>query len=252
MKERLQKILAQRGLCSRRRAEDLIREARVVLNGSIVHTVGTLADPATDDIVVDGKALPRLKPPRILALHKPVGYLCTSWKGREQGLTVFDLLPQDRRYFTIGRLDRDSSGLLLVTDDGYLAEHLAHPRYGTKKTYMVETDQPLTEDMRTKLRTGVRLEDGLARAEAVSKMTARRMRLTLIGGKKRQIRRMLLALGRRVLTLHRVEIGSFRLGRLPVGTWRELTESDIKLLTSPNRNVRLGNDQEGVRRVSCR
>jgi 23S rRNA pseudouridine2605 synthase len=252
MKERLHKILAQRGLCSRRRAEDLIREARVLLNGSVVCTLGTLADPDVDDITVDGKAIPRPKPPRILALHKPVGYLCTSRKGREQGATIFDLLPRDRRYFSIGRLDRDSSGLLLVTDDGLLAERLSHPRYGTKKTYVVETDQPLSEDVLAKLTAGVTLEDGLARAEAVSIISARRMKLTLIGGKKRQIRRMLLALRRRVVKLHRVEIGSFRLGRLPEGAWRELSEADVKALTSSDRKPRLGHEQEGMRHVSHR
>jgi 23S rRNA pseudouridine2605 synthase len=215
-----------------------------MLNGSIVSAPGTLADPEMDDISVDGKAIPHLKPPRILALHKPVGYLCTSRKGREQGATIFDLLPHDRRYFSIGRLDRDSSGLLLVTDDGQLAERLSHPRYGTKKTYVVETDQPLTEDMCVKLRVGVFLEDGLARAEAISKISARRIRLTLIGGKKRQIRRMLLALGQRVMKLHRVQIGSFRLGRLREGAWCELTGADIKALTTSNRTERLAREQE--------
>jgi len=249
MKERLHKILAQRGLCSRRRAEDLIRAGRVLVNGSIVHALGTLADPEMDDISVDGKAIPRPKPPRILALHKPVGYLCTSRIGREHGPTVFDLLPNDRRYFTVGRLDRDSSGLLLVTDDGRLAERLAHPRYGTKKTYVVETDQALTDDICARLCAGVQLDDGLARAEAVSRITGRRVKIVLSGGKKRQIRRMLLAVGRRVVRLHRVEIGSYRLGRLPEGVWRELTDKDIKALTT-SRATGGGRKQKGTQRVS--
>jgi len=229
--ERLHKILAKHGVASRRESERWIREGRISVNGRIVRTPGLSADAERDVIAVDGTPIPSRLPPRVLMLNKPVGYLCTSRKSREQGAVIFDLLPADRRYFSVGRLDRDTSGLLLITDDGDLALRLSHPRFGTRKTYLVETNFPLEESALHRLLRGVRLEDGLARAEEASLLSPRRLRIVLSEGRKRQVRRMILAVGARVIRLHRMKIGRLGLGSLPSGKWRELTPAEIRLLT---------------------
>lgn len=234
--ERLHKILARHGIASRREAERLIRERRVSVNGTIVIELGTSADPERDAIAVDGEPIPRRLSPRVLMLNKPVGFLCTSRKGREKGSTIFDLLPSDRRYFSIGRLDRDTSGLIIVTDDGDLAFRLSHPRHGTHKTYLVETDVPLRKEKIHHLLTGVQLDDGPARAEDASLAAPRRLRLVLGEGRKRQVRRMVATLGARVIRLQRTRIGRLSLGSLPSGKWRELTAREIQLLIDEESN----------------
>ncbi|MDD5088789.1 MAG: pseudouridine synthase [bacterium] len=233
--ERLHKILARHGVASRREAERWIRDGRVSVNDNIVREPGASADEQRDAIAVDGQPLPRRLPPRVLMLHKPVGFLCTSRKNRERGATIFDLLPTDRRYFSVGRLDRNTSGLLLVTDDGDFALRLTHPRYGTRKTYLVETDVPLTERDIRRLVDGVELEDGPARAEEASLTTPRRLRLVLSEGRKRQVRRMTAAVGARVIRLHRTRMGSLSLGALPSGQWRELTADEVRHLMKEKR-----------------
>ena len=230
--ERLHKILAKHGIASLREAERWIRAGRVSVNGTIVSEPGACADAERDIIAVDGKPIPRRLPPRVLMLNKPVGFLCTSRKSREQGGTIFDLLPTDRRYFSVGRLDRDTSGLILVTDDGELAFRLSHPRYGTHKTYLVETDVPLKETALRRLLIGVELEDGPARAVEASLSAPRRLRIVLAEGRKRQVRRMTAELGARVIRLHRSRIGRLSLGSLPSGKWRELTAREIRLLSN--------------------
>lgn len=228
--ERLHKILARHGIASLRESERWIREGRVSVNGRIVTESGASADAERDKIEVNGQPIPRQLPPRVLMLNKPAGFLCTSRKSREQGATIFDLLPSDRRYFSVGRLDRDTSGLLLVTDDGDLALRLSHPRYGTHKTYLVETDVPLEERTLHRLLHGVELEDGPARAVEASLASPRRLRIVLSEGRKRQVRRMTTAVGARVVRLHRTWIGRLSLGSLPSGKWRELTDKEIRLL----------------------
>jgi len=198
----------------------------------VVTEPGTKADPDFDAIFVDGNPLPRPQPPRVLMLNKPVGYLSTCRKSREVGRVILDLLPGDRRYFPVGRLDRETSGLLLVTDDGGLANHLTHPRYGATKTYVVETRTRLAPERLQALRDGVMLEDGIARAERVLAAAPNRLRITMTEGRKREVRRMLAAVGARVTSLTRVQIGDLRLGSLPVGKWRELAPSEIARLFS--------------------
>jgi 23S rRNA pseudouridine2605 synthase len=238
MKERLHKILARRGIASLRHAEQLIADGHVSVNGKVIDRQGTFADPDADSIRVDGKPLPHSRDPLVLMLNKPSGYLCTSSKGREEfGDTVFDLVPRDRRYFTVGRLDRDSSGLILLTDDGDLANRLTHPRYGTTKVYQVETQWPLPRTAFAELTRGIALEDGVARALKVSVVTSTRFRLTMGEGRKREIRRMVQALGSRVTELQRIQIGGLKLGTLPEGEWRVLTAAEKKLLFSEKSTI---------------
>jgi pseudouridine synthase len=232
VKQRLQKILAQRGVASRRAAERIMLDGRVTVNGAVISLLGTPADPDTDDIRVDGRPIPPPQKARVLMLHKPEGYLSTCRPGRETGKGVLELVPADRRYFPVGRLDRDSSGLLLLTDDGDFAHRLMHPRHKVPKTYEVECDAPLPAGGMQQLRSGLSLEDGVARALAVSAVGHGAYRVILGQGRKRQIRRMFQALGVRVLRLHRVQIGALPLGQLPAGRWRELTAEEIEdLLT---------------------
>ncbi|MBU1985315.1 pseudouridine synthase, partial [bacterium] len=173
---------------------------------------------------------------RVLMLHKPPGFLCTRRKSREKGHTIFDILPSDRRYFSIGRLDKDSSGLLLVTDDGELAFRLTHPRHGTRKTYLVDTDVSLSASRVRRLTKGIELEDGIARALEARAVSQHRLCIVLAEGRKRQIRRMTAALGARVTRLHRIQVGNLELGELIPGEWRELSPQEIERLTmSPSR-----------------
>lgn len=225
--ERLQKLLAQAGHGGRRTAERLIIEGRVTVNG-LPAELGQRADPAVDRIEVDGR--PLSPPPSsavTVALHKPAGYVVTASDERGRR-TIYDLIedaPHGLRY--AGRLDRDTSGLLLLTTDGQLAYRLTHPRYEVEKTYEVEVDVVLDHRALDRLRRGVELEDGLTAPARVERLHAandrHRLCMTIHEGRNRQVRRMIEAVGGRVLRLHRTAVGPVRLGRLPRGAWRELT-----------------------------
>jgi 23S rRNA pseudouridine2605 synthase len=230
VKERLQKTLARAGIASRRAGEELITSGRVTVNGEVVTQLGITVDPEVDRIQFDGNSLPSPAPTRVLMLNKPVGYLSTSRPSREVGESVLKLVPNDRRYFTVGRLDRDTSGLLLLTDDGDLAYQLTHPKHGTRKVYKVETTRRMTDGDLAALRSGVQLEDGVASAESVKRLTGNSIELVLTEGRKRQIRRAIAALGGRVRCLHRIRIDNLRLGDLHPGRWRELTGSEVAAL----------------------
>jgi pseudouridine synthase len=230
VKERLQKTLARAGIASRRAAEELIASGRVTVNGEVVIQMGISVDPEVDRIHFDGRPLQSPAPPKVLMLNKPVGYLSTSRPSREVGESVLTLVPRDRRYFSVGRLDRDSSGLLLLTDDGDLAYQLTHPKHGTRKVYEVETTRRMTMDDLSALRSGVDLEDGVATVASAKRLTGNSLEVVLSEGRKRQIRRMIAALGGRVRRLHRTRIANLSLGDLPPGHWRELTASEVAAL----------------------
>ncbi len=230
MKERLQKIIASRGIASRREAEKLILAGKVSVNGEIVRELGAKADPDADELKIGGRKLPGRQPPHALAFHKPVGYLCTRSPSRESGPTIYELLPQDRRYVSVGRLDRDSSGLLIITDDGALAHRLTHPRFGTRKVYRVVTTRVLDNDQLARLRRGVRLEDGWARANEINHVRGAELEIILTEGRNRQIRRMIEAVGAEVSKLHRTAIGNLQLGRLKPGQSRLLSAREIEAL----------------------
>ncbi len=232
MRERLQKILARAGIASRRASEDLIRAGRVRVNGKVID-IGASADAEVDHIEFDGKPIVRPRASRVLLLNKPAGYVSTSRIDREKGRSVLDLVPSDRRYFTVGRLDRDSSGLLLLTDDGDLAYRLTHPKHGTRKYYELETNRRLEDEELDKLATGVMLDDGVARAVEVKRLRGYRIKLVLGEGRNREIRRMIEALDARVRSLHRTGVGPLRLQDLPLGHWRELSAQEIAALRGP-------------------
>ncbi len=229
-KERLNRYLSRHGVCSRRAADTLIVSGRVEVNHIRVTTLGTMIDPLRDTVHVDGKRIKEAPEPRVLMFNKPVGVLSTCKVGREEGPIILDYLPDDRRYFPVGRLDKDSAGLLLVTDDGELANVLSHPRYGSQKVYRIEVHPPLERSKAMKLAKGIMLSDGPAQALDVREITPSVYEVTLADGRKRQLRRMITAIGSHVKSLTRVEQAGLFLGNLRPGRWRELTGAEKKLL----------------------
>ena len=230
--ERLQKVLAAAGLGSRRACEELITTGRVEIDRQVVTQLGTRVDPRRQEIRVDGERLP--DPKRVVyMLSKPVGVVTTNYDpdGRPR---VVDLVPSDQRLFAIGRLDRMSEGLILVTNDGELANLLAHPRYGVEKKYLVQVAGVPTPETLDKLRRGIGLAEGMARAQHVHLKSQHKqsavLEMVLDEGKNREIRRMLAQLGHKVHQLKRVAVGPLSLGALLPGQWRQLTWSEVESL----------------------
>ena len=236
--ERLQKLIAAAGIASRRAAERMIAEGRVTVDGEVVSTPGVRADPALHDIRVDGARLRKLgKPRRYVILNKPIGHLTTrSDPGRRP--TVMDLLPHSfRSLVPVGRLDGNSSGLVLLTDDGELAQRVTHPRYRLPKTYYATVRGLPGEDVLDRAQRGVRVDgEGLRldQVEVIARFPHRaeskrraRLRVTLRGGRNREIRRVLSVLGHPVLELHRTRIGSLADTGLTPGSWRKLGEDEV-------------------------
>jgi pseudouridine synthase len=231
---RLQKALADRGVASRRKAEELIVGGRVSVDGETVTTLGTKVRPDAR-IDVDGAPTRQAKP-RYVVLNKPLGVVSTA--GDERGRkTVVELIGAPERLYPVGRLDTDSEGLLLLTNDGDWAERVLHPRYGHEREYDVSVRGELTPAAIAQLQAGIRLEEGLAIAERVEIVTrsrsASRVRVVLHTGWRRQVRRMLAAIGLKVTRLVRVRIGRLPLGKLRTGEWRDLTAKEIADLARP-------------------
>jgi 23S rRNA pseudouridine2605 synthase len=233
MEQRIQKILAQMGIASRRKAEELIIEGRVTVNGKIA-TIGMKADLAKDHIKVDGRLLVKPEPKIYLVFNKPVGVV-TSLSDPEGRPTIKDFLKGIKyRVFPVGRLDYDSEGLLLITNDGDFAHSLLHPSKKIPKTYVVKVKGIIDEDAMERLRRGVRLEDGLTAPAKVKKVRLAEsnswVEVTIYEGRKRQVRRMLEKVGYPVIKLRRIAIGGLKLGNLRPGEMRRLTQEEIKRL----------------------
>ena len=231
---RLQKVLASRGVAARRKAEDLIVAGRVRVGGHVVRELGTRVDPDAR-IEVDGVLVAPAPSRRYIALHKPAGVVSSA--GGERGrASVVDLVHAGGRLYPVGRLDVDSEGLLLLTNDGEWAEHVLHPRYGHEREYDVHVVGDLTASAVERLRTGVALEEGIGRAERVAVVSREpaggRLRVVLRMGWKRQIRRMCAAIGLRVTRLIRTRIGPIRLGKLAPREWRELSTTEVQRLAA--------------------
>jgi pseudouridine synthase len=234
--ERLQKILAHAGLASRREAEQWIVQGRVAVNGAIVRELGARADPVKDSIKVDGKRIKRAGAPLYFALHKPPGVITTlDDPQRRPDLNQFlRNLGEKSRVYPVGRLDFNSSGLLLLTSDGELAQRLMHPRFGVSKVYHVKLSScPTSEDLAI-LRKGIRLDDGItapARARVLERLKKNAwVEIELHEGRKREVRRMFQALGFFVEKLVRVRVGAVALGRLAPGELRPLTIAEVAQL----------------------
>jgi 23S rRNA pseudouridine2605 synthase len=231
---RLQRILAGAGVSSRRQAEELIIQGRVRVNGRTAE-LGQSADPGKDRVELDGERI-ALAVADYWVLHKPAGVVTTR-RDPEGRATVMDLLPPaQRRLFPVGRLDRDSSGLLLLSNDGSLAQTLLHPSLGSEKEYQVNVKGELSQKEIERLTRGIRLEDGRTAPAKVEKLRfdpekgTSQFQLTLCEGRNRQIRRMMQAVGHPVRKLVRVRIGPLSLGRLPRGKARRLRPEEVRAL----------------------
>lgn len=225
---RLQKWLSEAGVCSRRRGEAYILAGRVRVNGHPVTVLGTKVDPARDRIEVDGRPVLPERDKLYVALHKPKGYV-TSCRHAEQKVVVA-LVDLPARIFPIGRLDKDSTGLLLLTNDGPLHHRLSHPSFDHEKEYEVTVRDPIADDMLQRLAEGMSILGSRTRPAAVRRISGRRFRMVLQEGRNRQIRRMVRQLGHAVKRLHRVRVAHIHLGTLPEGAWRHLTPAEIKKL----------------------
>jgi 23S rRNA pseudouridine2605 synthase len=231
--ERLQKILAHAGVGSRRHCEDLITAGRVAVDGRPVTELGTKVDAAEHEIAVDGRPIQMEKSVYWL-VNKPRGYLCTNHDPARRPLAI-ELVPHvPQRVFTVGRLDEDSEGLLLLTNDGELAFRLMHPRFGVEKTYQVQVAGFPTNEQLRQLLKGVWLSDGHVKALRVKRLKTHGestwLRIVLNEGKNREIRRMLARQGHKVLRLKRIAIGPVELDRLPPGKSRRLKTHELDAL----------------------
>jgi 23S rRNA pseudouridine2605 synthase len=231
---RLNAWLARAGVASRRKADELIKAGRVTVNGepgqlnTFVH--------ADDDVRLDGEELAKQRLAYVL-LHKPAGVVTTAWdpQGRP---TVVDLVVHASRVVPVGRLDADTTGALLLTNDGSLAHRLAHPRYEVDKVYEVETwTQPTDADLQ-RLRDGIELDDGPTRPAEVRRLHGAHIELTIHEGRNRQVRRMFEAVGHRVRHLHRTRYANLSLEGLEPGAWRELEASEVERLRTPTASSR--------------
>jgi 23S rRNA pseudouridine2605 synthase len=240
--KRLQKVLAQAGVASRRACEELIRQGRVQVNGQVVTELGTKVDPNRDEIRVDGAPISGPEERVYLILNKPPGYISTThdpW-GRP---TVLDLIPHQGRLYPVGRLDAESEGLLLLTNDGRLTHRLTHPRYEHEKEYLVLVKGHPSQTVLSQLRQGVDLEEGRTAPAKVSRVSRKEgsetppgttwLRIVVHEGRKRQIRRMCSAVGHPVQRLIRVRMGPIELGNLPEGGYRPLSAKEVRRLRLP-------------------
>ncbi len=228
--ERLQKVIARSGLTSRRGADSLIVEGRVSVDGRIARP-GQRVDPTSAEVLVDGIRLPVNPDLVYYLLHKPLGVISTT-RDPEGRPTVVDLVPSRPRVFPVGRLDADTTGLLLLTNDGGFANLVTHPRYGIAKTYDVLVDGPTTARHLARIRRGIDLEDGPARVVAVRKVGSdghrSHLEMSMSEGRNREIRRLWEALGFRVVRLHRTSIGQLRDRALAPGEWRCLDVGEVR------------------------
>ena len=228
MNQRLQKVLAQAGLGSRRACEVLIADGRVRVNGRVA-TLGDRADPEVDEIEVDG-AVVGVRPGLVhYLLNKPAGVVTTASDPQGRA-TVVGLVPGEPRVFPVGRLDADTEGLLLLTNDGDLAHRLTHPSFGVDKEYLVEVEGTPARGVVRRLRDGVELEDGITAPAKVSAVGESLLRITIHEGRNRQVRRMCEAVGHPVRRLVRVRIGPVSDRRLAPGEWRPLGQHEVRAL----------------------
>ena len=221
---RIQKFLSAAGICSRRRGEAFIKAGRVFLNGQIIVELGTKIDPENDQISVDGKPIKYEPSMLYIALNKPVDYVTSCRHPGEK--IVLDLVDVAQRVYPIGRLDKDSSGLLLLTNDGRLHHKLSHPSFNHEKEYDVTVAKPITDGALQKMAAGLPMMESKTRPAKVQRIASRRFRIILKEGKNRQVRRMVRKVGNQVTRLKRIRVAGIKLGQLPPGKWRHLTEKE--------------------------
>lgn len=232
-KQRLSKVIAAAGVASRRAAEELIFDGKTTVNGQKVLVPQMLVDPSVDIIEVGGKRLSS-RPKRVYyAVNKPVGYYCTN--AAEIKRRAIDLIEGSTnvRLFTVGRLDKDTSGLILITNDGHFANRVMHPSGGVKKEYIAKVDQEVTHDHLVSLSQGCVVEGALVRPHRVVKIRRSTLRIVVNEGRRHEVREMLAAAGLKVIELKRVKIGDLTLGTIPLGEYKELSAHEVERLFPP-------------------
>ena len=230
---RLNKFLSASGVCSRRKADELIENGEIIVNGKVETQLGTNIDEKKDKVIYNGKVISLTSDFVYYKLNKPKGYICSNNddKGRK---TIFELLPKDKRLFSIGRLDYNTEGLILITNDGELSEAISHPRYEVNKEYIVTIEGKILESELAVLRAGV-VEKGIRmpkarvqRLETDGKIT--KISVIINEGQNRQVRRMFEAIGKTIVLLKRVRIGEITLGGLQRGTYKELNRVEMEYI----------------------
>ncbi len=225
---RLQKFLSSAGICSRRRGEEWIQSGRVRVNGQVINVLGTKIDPENDRVECDGKPVQIGKELIYIALNKPVGYVSTCEQPGEK--IVLDLIDIPQRVYPVGRLDRDSTGLLLLTNDGDLHLKLSHPSFDHEKEYEVSVGRPITDEVLEQMEKGLILDGTMTRPAKIRRLSPNSFRIILQEGRNRQIRRMVSKMRGHVTALKRIRMSGIHLGNLPEGRWRHLTEKEKKIL----------------------
>ena len=224
---RLARALSKLGFCSRSKGRDVILTGRVRVNGRVVKNPDQWVDLEQDRVAFDGKPVRKAEQTYLL-LYKPKGYL-TTYRDPQGRPTIYDLLPERDRYlFPVGRLDLETSGLLILTNDTAFAERMTNPDYKVPKTYLVKASKVLSDEQLARLRDGIELRDGPSRPAIVNRVSANKFEITISEGRNRQVRRMVEALDAKVLKLVRVAIGPIRIGDLAIGKSRELTKEELK------------------------
>lgn len=260
--QRLQRFLASAGFGSRRQCEELIEAGRVVVDGQIITKLGSTVDSSTQKVRVDGVLLKKQKSV-YYAVNKPIGVVTTNRdpQGRPR---VVDLVPPDERVFPVGRLDRSSEGLILLTNDGELAQRLTHPKFGVRKVYRVTVAGKVETETMRQMRKGIYISDGFVQVEGAKLLKSRsrstEMEIVLREGKNREIRRILARLGHKVQSLRRIAVGPLRLGDVPPGAYRAVTSQEVEKLWSATETAaeepgarsrgKRGTPRKGVKRTT--
>ena len=229
--ENLARFLSLSGIASRRKCADIVKAGRVRVNGRAVTEPGYRINPG-DEVICDGCPV-RIGQRLYILLNKPAGYVCTN-SDPHAAKRAFDLVEiQGVRLFSAGRLDKDSEGLLIITNDGDYAMQLTHPRHEIFKTYLIKTNSPISASELARLRHGIIDDDESLKPEKIDEIGNSQYRFVLNEGKKREIRRMVAAVGRETVSLQRISVGALSMGNLEIGKWRFLTDAEVKLSLQP-------------------
>lgn len=234
--ERLQKFIANQGICSRRKAEEYITSGRIKVNGNVIMELGTKIDPNKDVVEVDGKKISNIAGKKVyILLNKPIGYVTTT-RDQFNRNTVLDLVNVKEKVLPVGRLDMYTSGAIILSNDGDFIYKITHPKYEVEKTYNVTLKGQVTDEEIEQLRNGVQIENyvtGKAKVKILridKEKDLSRVEIIIHEGKNREVRKMCEAIGRKVLALHRTKIGNISVKDLRLGTWRYLRPNEIKSL----------------------
>ncbi|WP_075882960.1 pseudouridine synthase [Candidatus Protochlamydia sp. W-9] len=229
---RLSKVLAAAGIASRRACEELIFQGLVKVNGEVIKIPQTKVNPEIDTITVRDEVINRKEDKVYYLLNKPPGYICSARKSGQTKIILDLFQDEGRRLFTVGRLDKDTQGLLIVTNDGHFANQIIHPSANIQKEYLAKTDQEISHEHLIAIANGTLVEGVFVKPIRVQKVRKGTIKIIIGEGKKREVRMLLSAAGLKVQELTRIRLGGLHLGRLPIGNWRPLTETEKKSIFS--------------------